>query len=360
MSGIAGIVGLDAGFCAPEMLNRMVGAMAYWGTAGTHQQTDQHAAFAYFHTPATPEAADERQPSRLANGEWLVAAARIDNRTDLLATLNIPNEVGKTLADGTLLGQAYLHWGEAVVEQLLGDWAFAVWNPTTRRLFLARDHFGNTSLYYHAHARYLAFASSSKALLALDPALQAVDELYVAQVILSWPAYHGPRTPYTQIQRLPPAHTLVATPDSVQSHCYWHMEAVQELPLRSLDEAVEGFRHHFDQAIACRLRANGPIATTLSGGLDSGSVTATAATLLAQQNRALIAYTSIPIAQDVANSATRFGDEWELAAATAAYAGITDHIPIEARHITPLLGVDQLLWMHDAPRACLWQWLLVE
>ena len=353
MSGIAGIVRLDANFCAPEMLTNMVGAMAYWGTEGHQQHQDQTAGLAYFHTPTTPEAANERQPSLLANGEWLVAAARIDNRAELLATLNLPNELGKAMPDGTLLGHAYLQWGVAAVEHLIGDWAFAVWNPSTRRLFLARDHYGNTSLYYHANSRYIAFASSSKALLALDPSLHTIDELYVAQVILSWPAYHGARSPYTQLQRLPPAHTLIAKPDSLQTHCYWRMEDVKILPLRSLDEAIEGFLDHFDRAVECRLRANGPIATTLSGGLDSGSVSATAAFLLAQQNRPLIAYTSVPIEHDVANSERRFGNEWKLAAATASFAGISDHRPIDARQTTPLMGIEQLLWIHDAPvHAC--------
>lgn len=353
MSGIAGIVCLDDRCAADTLLPHMVEALRDWGPDGITQQQDAQAGFAHFHLATTPEAAYEQPPRRMVNREWFTTAARIDNRAELCAALKLDPAQRAILADGNLVERAYLQWGKACVHHLIGDWAFAVWNPSTRRLFLARDHYGNTSLYYHANSRYVAFASSSKALLALDPSLHTVDELYVAQVILSWPAYHGARSPYTQIQRLPPAHTLVATPASLQSHCYWRMEDVQVLPLRSLDEAMEGFLDHFDRAVECRLRANGPVATTLSGGLDSGSVSATAASLIARQNRALIAYTSVPIDHDVVNSEKRFGNEWELAAATASFAGITDHRPIDARQTTPLLGLEQLLWIHDAPvHAC--------
>src|SRR4051812_6387039 len=208
MSGIAGVVSSDGVPLAPEMLAKMVEAMAYWGPDGLHQQQSENGAFAYFHALTTLEASYEHQPYLLPSGEWLVVAARLDNRDEVLDALNVKNELAATLSDGALIGQSYLRWGERVVNHLYGDWAFAAWNPTTRRLFLARDQLGNTALYYHANERYIAFASSSKALLALDPTLHAIDDLYVAQVVLSWPAYHGPRTAHRRICRLPPAHTL--------------------------------------------------------------------------------------------------------------------------------------------------------
>jgi len=349
MSGIAGIVSLESTPLAPDALTKMTAAMAYWGRDGTHHQKADHAGFAYFHAETTLEAQYEHQPCLLPSGEWLVAAARLDNRTELLGTLDIGVSLAPSLSDGNLLGRAYLHWGEAVVNQLFGDWAFAIWNPATRRLFLARDQLGNTSLYYHANAHYFAFASSSKALLALDPALHDIDDLYVAQVMLSWSAYFGTRSVHTQIQRLPPAHTLVATPSGSQTHLYWRMQEVNLLPMRSLDEAVEGFRFHFDRAVQSHLRTTGQIATTLSGGLDSGAVSVTAASLLAVQNRSLIAYTSVPLYNDVANTKNRFGNEWEMAAATAACAGIIDHHPLDAQDTTPLMGIEEMLWTHDAP-----------
>ena len=93
------------------------------------------------------------------------ALARAEPREDALVIL--PDEAG----DGRLLLEAYLRWGEACVDRLLGDWVFAIWNARERRLFVARDHHGNTGLYYHTDSRSLTFASSLKGLLALPEAV---------------------------------------------------------------------------------------------------------------------------------------------------------------------------------------------
>jgi asparagine synthase (glutamine-hydrolysing) len=351
MSGIAGIIGWGEEGLPPQSFQRMVAAMAYWGPDGCQRQQSHNAAFAHFHAATTPEAVYERQPRILENGQWLVAAARLDNRGELCDILQIDHSVRATLADGDLIERAYLRWGQGCVDQLVGDWSFAIYNPETQQLFLARDQCGNTGLYYHANDRYFAFASGRKALLALDSALHTFDDLYIAQVLLSWPVYHGARTVHTKINRLPPAHTLVASAQSLQSRLYWRMEEFTTLPLRSLDEAVEGFLEVFDRAVADRVRANGQIGTTLSGGLDSGSVTATAAALLSKVGVPLFAYTSVPLTPEgVPTAQFGFGDEWDFASATAQFARITEHRPIRAAEVTPLLGVEDSLWVHDEPQ----------
>lgn len=346
MSGIAGIIYLNANGLDTARWQEMLDALAYWGPDGCHTQQDDHAAFAYFHLAATPEASYERQPRTLANGEWLVAAARLDNRTELCDALHIDPARRATLANGELVEQAYLEWGQECVKRLYGDWAFAAWNPTAQRLFLARDQIGQTALYYHANQNYIAFASGRKALLALDPALHAIDDLYVAQVMLSWPVYHGERTVYKEINRLPPAHTLTATPHQLHTNRYWYEDEIGILPLRSREEAVEGFLPLYEQAVATRLRTNGPVCVTLSGGLDSGSVTA----LAASSGQKLTAYTSVPIGDPFSGNTRRFGDEWEFAAATAEFLGVTNHQPIRAEDVSPLEGVEHMLWAHDEPQ----------
>ena len=79
---------------------------------------------------------------------------------------------------------AYTRWGEDAVARIHGDWAFAAWHPKERRLFLARDPFGITSLYYYANPRIFAFATSRQALVALNLAPVEMDELYLAQVLV--------------------------------------------------------------------------------------------------------------------------------------------------------------------------------
>ena len=134
------------------------------------------------------------------------------------------------------------------------------------------DHYGNTSLYYYVDTGVFAFASSYKALLALDLAPIEMDELYLAQVLVSWQAYHGERTIYNPIKLLPPSHCLTVTHDRMDVHRYWRLEDTTELRLPKREDYVEAFRGVFEKAVQCRLRSSSDIAASLSGGLDSGSV----------------------------------------------------------------------------------------
>ena len=192
---------------------------------------------------------------QLADGAWLVGAARIDNRVVLREMLRVEQSTQTVLSDLDLVGHAYVRWGEHCVEHLLGDWAFAIWQPTERRLFLARDQFGIASLYYHISDDFVAFATRRKLLLSLDPQLAQIDDLYVAQLLLSWKIASGERTPHRRIRCLLPAHSLTVTDSGATNiRCYWQMAtAVKPLSCSTIAEAAEGMLVHFDEAVRCRL-----------------------------------------------------------------------------------------------------------
>jgi asparagine synthase (glutamine-hydrolysing) len=202
----------------------------------------------------------------------------------------------------------------------LGDWSFAVWHPLERRLFLARDHYGVTALYYYQDAQRFAFASSRKALYTLGVP-RRLDELYLAQVLMAWPAYHGERTIDLDICRLPPAHTLTVTPEGIHVRPYWRLEDTPELNLPTFQDYVDGFLEVYTEAVRCRLRSDRLIGATLSGGLDSGSVTALAAHELKHKGQRLMAFTAVPLyeAESFISSDQRFGDESQFAQATASH-----------------------------------------
>lgn len=343
MSGIVGIIDLQSGAIDEPRLETMCRAMAYWKPARLG------AGDAHFEFEDDQDAGECAQS--LPDGSWLVASARIDNRLLLAAKLAIHLHELDQLDDQALLARAYLRWGEDCVNELYGDWSFAVWKPQQRRLFLARDHNGNTSLYYHQGNGRIAFASSRKALLALDePALRTIDDVYIAQMLLSHPIQQDARTVHSAIQRLPPAHTLTAAPGDLRVHQYWNPRHIALRPFKSIEEAAEGFLPVFDEAVKCRMRTKGAIAVTLSGGLDSGSIAATAARLARQSGQKLSAYTAVPCGRTAEDLSRRFGDEWWLASATAAHAKIARHRPIPAETVTPLDGLRWYLWAHDEPQ----------
>lgn len=352
MSAIFGIVRRDGAPLHPGMLETMRRAMADWGPDGSEVRLNGCCGLGQARLHSTPEAHYDRLPYvDTAGGSVFTATARLDNRGELIHSLGIGQSDAETMADGELLRQAYLRWGDQCVERVYGDWSFAAWHPNERRLFLARDHFGNTALYYYADARICAFASSRKALLALQLAPVKMDELYLAQLLVSWTAYHGERTIHTPLKRLPPAHCLTVMPERIDKRLYWQMENTAELHLNGRDEYVAAFREHFDSAVRARLRSttSAGIAVTLSGGLDSGSVSVTAAQHLHSKGQRLTAFTSVPLSDTGAYVSQRFGDEHPLARAVAHQAGAIDLYPVSATSLTPIGAIRAMLCIVNEP-----------
>ena len=245
-----------------------------------------------------------------------------------------------------------MQWGEACVEHLIGDWSFVVWQPTNRRLFLARDQLGMTALYYYTGRDYTAFATRRKLLLALDPGLAQINDLYLAQFLLNWRVLKGDQTPHLPIHRLPPAHTAVITDGgTAEVRYYWQvLHNVTPLSLRTVEEAAEGALVHFDEAVRCRVDSHRPMAVSLSGGLDSGAVALTAAQMLRGTGQSLAAYTGLPLDDDEWTAVNkRFGSEWALALVISQHAMNIRHYPVRAESFTPLAGLRYSLWVHDGP-----------
>ena len=341
MSGIYGLVRFDGGVDAGDARS-MRDAMSYWGhDGGLHVSS-----FAALGTLLShDEEAGGRGVLPLPSGGVLVATARLDNRDELLARFELPRDV----EDRQLVAAAWEWWGERACEQLFGDWSFAMWDPHERRLVLSRDHFGNTALYYHRGARSLLFGSSRKALLALPEVPRRLNELRLAQHLAFW-VTDGGATMHDSILRLPPGHQLVATESSFRIDRYWHPEDLPELRLGGDDQYVDAFLERYDAAVRARLRTKRRVATTLSSGLDSGSVTALAARALADRPGALTAFTSVPRFPEIAQTVPRVVvDEWDLAHLVAQRSGIEDHRRLIGASVTTLASFERSLFLHDEP-----------
>lgn len=271
------------------------------------------------------------------DGTVIAAAARLDNREELLRAFGLESGA----PDTTIVARAYEKWRDAAPQHLFGDWAFAAWDPNARRLFLARDHYGMATLYYFRDARKFAFATSRKPLFVHAP--PALSRTGIREYLADAPAE---QTFHQDIFRLPPAHLLTAAAGSLRVVRYWEAEHVPKVRLRSDGDYVERFLELYRTAVRTRLRTTRPIATTLSAGLDSSSVTA----LAARELPSLRAYTSTQrfpeIARILPNVIT---DEWPLAHAASEWCGNVDHHAVRADDFTPLEAIDRSLELHGEP-----------
>ena len=207
-------------------------------------------------------------------GIEVVADARLDEKDALARELGVhPSDA----SDTELIRLGYVRWGDAVVDRLLGDFAFVLWDAPARRLLAARDHLGVKPLVYHVAAGRFAFATHAGDLFPLGVP-RALDEGRVADALV--PELEGidaTSTFFDGVRRLPPAHALVVDRGRTSLSRYWRPDPAREIRLRGDAAYAEAFLAVFREAVACRLDA-GTVAM-LSGGLDSSSIVGVGRTL---------------------------------------------------------------------------------
>jgi len=183
--------------------------------------------------------------------------------------------------DTEAIAHLYEDRGEDAVAALDGMFALVIWDARSRRLLLARDHFGKKPLYYWHDARRLVFGSEIKALLAAGvPAEMAEENL---GEYLAFGYVPTPRTLFRGIHKLPPASLLVADAAGVgPARAYWDLRfppAGEATPVR-LRDAADRVRDLLFAAVRKRLVADVPLGLLLSGGVDSAAVAAIMARLV--------------------------------------------------------------------------------
>jgi asparagine synthase (glutamine-hydrolysing) len=236
----------------------------------------------------TPEDRYEQQPVASADGRLvLVSDGRLDNRPELADRLRISTHEAATLPDSTLILRAYERWGEDAPQHLIGDYAFALWDGRQQTLLLARSPLGNRPLYYYHTPRVFAFATMPNGLFALP---WVPRRLVLENLLEPAPAC----TPFQGLHKLPDGHWLRVNERGLQEQLFWQLDLTRRISFKRDEEYVEAFHELLTTAVASRLRSLYPVGISLSGGLDSSTVAATAAPQLAQQNQPLYAYTQVP------------------------------------------------------------------
>lgn len=342
MSGIAGIFSLDRAPIALERLGQMVDILAHRGPDGVNVWL--HGAIGLGHRLlwTTPESVLERQPLVSRTGYWVLTAdARIDNREELIAALNLADYSAANITDSELILAAYEKWQESCVERLLGDFAFAIWDDRNQQLFCARDSFGVKPLfYYYQPGKLFVFASEIKALFCLPEVPCEVNEAKIGTYLQA--IEDQVTTFYRGITALPPAHCLTVRRKTLCCDRYWSPDPSRELRLSSDAEYAEAYLEVLTNAVQRRMRSAFPIACGLSGGLDSSSVTCVARKLLQHQGNQLLPTFSLVFDKATAS------DERPYIEAVLAQGGVTSHY-VHGDEITPLTDWQQVMWHMECP-----------
>lgn len=337
MSAIAGIYHPDERPVDCVTLERMVESLAHRGRDRTGIWCKGVVGLGHQMLWTTPESLQEKLPLLNSTGDLVLTAdARIDNRDELISILGL-TQCPSEIADSQLILAAYEKWGESCPEKLLGDFAFVIWDGQKQQLFCARDHMGVRPLYYYYKpGRLFVCASEIKALVSLPEVPCQLNEVRIADHLVSM-FEDKEITYYQDILRLPPAHSLTIRAQSLYLQSYWALDSTYELRLASDEAYVEAFRDLFFEAVRCRLRSAFPLGSTLSGGLDSSSVTCVAREILTREkNRPL--HTFSYIFDEIIEC-----DERPYINAVLAKDGYIPHF-MPGDKLSPLIDVERAFW----------------
>jgi asparagine synthase (glutamine-hydrolysing) len=264
MCGLCGVVELDAPPRRAEVEAALDG-LAHRGPDGRGVFAEDGVCLGHLRLAIIDLSKAGLEPFSGADGRLqLVFNGEIYNYLELREELRSHGHAFRTQTDTEVLLEAYRRWGPRCVERLNGMWAFAIWDRSRRCLFASRDRLGVKPLYFRLDGDRLAFASEPWVLRTDTPRANAATiRDYLEQGYLD----QGDATFFAGVRRLPPAHSLTFDVGGLRLERYWQLG--EREPPRDAAEAV---RETFLDAIRLQLRADVPLGTALSGGIDSSSI----------------------------------------------------------------------------------------
>jgi len=338
MCGITGFVdfGGHERAAAGERIRRMADVIRHRGPDEDGYYIDAHAALGHRRLSII-DLSSGQQPMSTADGQvHILFNGEIYNFLEVRAELEALGHHFRTHSDTEVILLAYLAWGEGCVAKLNGMFAFAIWDARNRQLLLARDRVGKKPLYVYRQGTRVAFASELKSLLAGGYSARNIDHRAL-DCYFTLGYIPVPRTIYTDVQKLRPAHTLLITPAGASERRYWQLSFAAPRQ-RPLAEAVDELEELLDQAVECRLMSEVPLGAFLSGGLDSSLVVAAMARRLQR-----------PVITNSIGFEDRRFSELGAAGATAAYLGTEHHEFMVQPRAAEVL--EKIAWHFDEPMA---------
>ncbi len=275
MSGIIALVNRDDRPVEESVLAALERSAAHRAVDGHRSWREGPVGLAHQHFRVWRQGDETSQPLRAAeSGLVLTCDARLDGRGELGRALGL--EPRDAVSDPQLILRAYQRWGPECVEHLRGDFAFALWDASARRLFCARDALGVRDLAYFVSATHFVAASEVATVLAHPGVSERLDEGRLAEYLAGhWGEHH--ESFFEGVFYCPPAHSLLVGGSSFRLWRYWDLDQTRRVVHRREEDYVEEFRGLLTAAVHDRLGATAPVAVSLSGGPDSGALAALAA-----------------------------------------------------------------------------------
>src|SRR5215207_9645860 len=279
MCGITGVVHVNGSPVSAPTVAKMNGSLAHRGPDAEGVWTNGPVGLGNRRLAIIDLSPSGHQPMGNESGDVVIVYnGELYNFQNLRVELESAGHCFHSDSDTEVVVHAYEEWGEDCLARFNGHFAFAIWDNPRKRLFLARDRFGVKPLYYHYNGARLLFGSEIKAILAYPEmrtsvCYEALSEYFTFQNVLT------DLTLFDGVKLLPAGCCLTldlcAGGAPVQRR-YWDYTFSNDLFDITEAEAAEELYRLFTQAVTRQLMSDVPLACYLSGGMDSGSITAVA------------------------------------------------------------------------------------
>ena len=278
MCGIAGILNFTDTRIPPELLEKMISMIRHRGPDDSGVFTHGPIGLAHVRLSIIDLNRGHQPMSNEDGTLWITFNGEIFNYLELRQRLVRKGHTFSTSSDTEVILHLYEEKGEECVQDLNGQWAFAIWDTRRQRLFLSRDRLGVRPLFYTLTDQALIFGSEIKSILVHSSVPREIDLVGLDQLLTFWCTL-PPKTLFKDIWELPPGHSLVVSNGQPLLKPYWQLgyppgSEVQTGNLKSDREYAERLLELLVDATRIRLRSDVPVGAYLSGGLDSSLVTA--------------------------------------------------------------------------------------
>jgi asparagine synthase (glutamine-hydrolyzing) len=278
MCGIGGILNINGAPVADKHLQAMASAIAYRGPDGDGLYTNVNVGLLHRRLAIIDLTDKGKQPMTSANGRWTVVFnGCIYNYKELKKELEQKGNRFTSQTDTEVIVEGLAAYGPAFIERLNGMFAIAAWHADESSLYLSRDRFGVKPLYYWCNGKTIVFASEIKAIrqhpdFVMDVDYGALNQYFTFQNVFT----HD--TLFKGVHMLPPASTAKVNVHTTQIKpvVWWDYDFTNVDEHISFEDAVNLTKSGFETAVERQMVSDVPVGSYLSGGMDSGSITAIA------------------------------------------------------------------------------------
>ena len=336
MSGIAGIVRRLPTGVSVESLGRMAAAIRHRGPDGYGFFVGSRVGFAHVRLSIV-DVDGGSQPLANEDGQVVVTYnGEIYNHQELRHKLEDKGHVFRTRCDTEVLVHGYEEWGVELLARLNGDFAFAIYDRNTDRVFLARDRFGVRPLFYAQNGDALYFGSEIKAILACGE-VEAIPDRRGLDEVFTFSAARPPRTPFAGIASLEPGTYGLLKDGALWLHRYYELD----FPEADAEpgDVVEQIDELMLRSVGMRMRADVPVGAYISAGLDAAMTASLAASASSQTLRSFSVTTDECTQEEDVQRETAANARSVHAVTTVSGSDIVQNFPQVAWHTeTPLLA----------------------